>query len=64
MSLIFVGRLGLENYKDDSAPEGQQYKKRPSQQFKSGTMRFKESFKGKQTMYEDVLGAESMTKLY
>lgn len=58
MSLIFIGRVGVEKY-----AEGDKYLERPSQQFKSGRMRFSEQFKGKQTVFEDVLGNDGKPQM-
>lgn len=58
MALIFIGRPGVEKYKD-----GEEYKQRASQQFKSGVMIVKEQVKGKQTFYEDVLGVDGKPQI-
>ena|SRR6185369_8859859 len=58
MSLIFIGREGIEKY-----VEGDETKERPSQQFKAGVMVVKEKFPATRTDYQTVLDKDGKPEL-
>lgn len=58
MSLIFLGRVGTENYVEEQKDGSNVYKTRPSQQFAAGVMIVRESAKIKIAVKEPTLGAD------